>query len=556
MIAAPMPEDALHDDLDSIWEARHGGPSGEPSRLDLRPLARAPARRSSAHGAALRVAAPRSIRAWVDRRYRGALEAALRAQDCGLERVIVVEEGADSAASGSTREMESVESPELDPGHTFERFVIGSGNRLAHAAALAVAELPGEAYNPLFLHGPPGLGKTHLLGAIVDYLRRAAARAHRPLHDRGAVHDRVRHLPAARTAPSSSSFATATLDALLIDDVQALEGKEHTQEEFVHTFNTLHAAGKQIVLSSDRPPEAISRIAERLRDRFEWGLRVAIGPPDLRTRTALLWRMSSEVPLEITDPAVLHDIAGLAAGNVRRLEGAMTRIAALSSVLGEPVNRALIRRALDDPVAGEPSSPPDPYPDPQTPSIPAIQAVVCSVAGTSQEAMLSASRAADVSRSRQIAMYLVTRADRHVARRDRASASTATTPRSSTPSARSPPAPQATPSSLTPSTGHESSSVHTSQARCASSQHATRPSTDPVHRRNSTGEAMNPGSPQPSTTLNTSEPDRKMQGASMKLSRFPRKPPGRSADRRAAPFRPARRCRRSAVFSSTPRARA
>jgi chromosomal replication initiator protein len=399
-----MPEDAIHDDLDSIWrrvtEDLRASLPASTYDLWLDPL-----RPVSAHGAALRVAAPRSIRAWVDRRYRGAIESALRAQDCGLDQVIVLEEGADSAAAGSTQEMESVKSPEIDPRHTFERFVIGSGNRLAHAAALAVAELPGEAYNPLFLHGPPGLGKTHLLGAIVDYLRRR--RPELTVHYTTTEQFTSEFVTSLRKdGPELFKLRYRNLDAMLIDDVQALEGKEHTQEEFVQTFNTLHAAGKQIVLSSDRPPEAISRIADRLRDRFEWGLRVAIGPPDLRTRTALLWRMSSEVPLEITDPAVLHDIAGLAAGNVRRLEGALTRIAALSSVLGEPVNRALIRRALEEPTGGNRSSPPDHYPDPQTPSIPAIQAVVCSVAGTSQEAMLSPSRASDVSRSRQIAMYL------------------------------------------------------------------------------------------------------------------------------------------------------
>ena len=131
------------------------------------------------------------------------------------------------------------------------------------------------------------------------------------------------------------------LDALLIDDVQALEGKERTQEEFVHTFNALHAAGKQIVLSSDRPPEALARLADRLRDRFEWGLTIELGQPDLRTRTALLWRMTLEGTLDLPEPSVLREIATLAAGNVRRLEGAMTRVAALSSVLSEPVTSSL-----------------------------------------------------------------------------------------------------------------------------------------------------------------------------------------------------------------------
>jgi chromosomal replication initiator protein len=346
--------------------------------------------------------APRSIRPWVERRYRGSLERAVRAQECGLERVVVLEQGAESASEGSTGGMERVQSLDLDPRHTFERFVIGSGNRLAHAAALAVAELPGEAYNPLFLHGPPGLGKTHLLGAIADYLRRR--RPELTVHYTTAERFTTEFVTALRKdGPELFKLRYRKLDALLIDDVQALEGKEHTQEEFVHTFNALHAAGKQIVLSSDRPPEAIARLADRLRDRFEWGLRVAIGAPDMQTRTALLWRMTAEVPLEITDPGVLRDIAGIAAGNVRRLEGAMTRIAALSSVLGEPVNRALIRKALDDP--GNPAPPPSDPPS-DAPSIPAIQGAVCSLLDISQSAMLSPTRAADVARGRQIAMYL------------------------------------------------------------------------------------------------------------------------------------------------------
>ena len=394
-----MAEDALHDDLDSIWrrvtEDLRAGLPASTYDLWLEPL-----HPLAADGSTLRVGAPRSIRAWVERRYTGLLDGALRDQRCGLEHVLVVEEGAKSDAAGSTGGMEAVTSLDLDSRHTFERFVIGSGNRLAHAAALAVAELPGEAYNPLFLHGPPGLGKTHLLGAIADYLRRR--RPELTVHYTTAERFTTEFVTALRKdGPDLFKRRYRKLDGLLIDDVQALEGKEHTQEEFVHTFNALHVAGKQIVLSSDRPPEAIARLAERLRDRFEWGLRVGIGPPDLRTRTALLWRMTTDVPLEIADPGVLHDIAGLAAGNVRRLEGALTRIAALSSVLGEPVNRALIRKALDDPVDTQSS---ESVPD--TPSIAAIQGAVCSVVGISQSAMLSSTRTAEVSRGRQIAVYM------------------------------------------------------------------------------------------------------------------------------------------------------
>jgi len=397
-----MPQDVPHDDLDSVWrdvtaDLRGGLP---PSTFELW---LAPLRPLASEGTTLRLSAPRSIRAWVERRYAGAIEDALRRRRCGLERILVVDEGAQSETAGSTEGMESVTSLDLHPRHTFERFVIGPGNRMAHAAALAVAELPGEAYNPLFLHGPPGLGKTHLLGAIADYLRRR--RPELTVHYTTAERFTTEFVTALRKdGPDAFKLRYRKLDALLIDDVQALEGKEHTQEEFVHTFNALHAAGKQIVLSSDRPPEAISRLAERLRDRFEWGLRVSIASPDLRTRTALLWRMTTEVPLEITDAAVLHDIAGLAAGNVRRLEGTMTRIAALSSVLGEPVSRALIRKALGEP-GGSASPSVDPA-GPSDPSVAAIQGAVCSVLGVPQASLLSASRTADVSRARQLAMYL------------------------------------------------------------------------------------------------------------------------------------------------------
>jgi chromosomal replication initiator protein len=399
----PMPEDALHDDLDSIWrrvtEDLRTALPGSTFELWLAPL-----RPICADGSTLRVSAPVSVKAWVERRYAALLEGALRAHSSGLQHIVLVEEGAESSPAGSGIEMEAVQSLDLDRRHTFERFVIGPGNRMAHAAALAVAELPGEAYNPLFLHGPPGLGKTHLLGAIADYLRRR--RPELTVHYTTTERFTTEFVTALRKdGPELFKRRYRKLDALLIDDVQALEGKEQTQEEFVHTFNALHSAGKQIVLSSDRPPEAITRLADRLRDRFEWGLRVAIGTPDLRTRTALLWRMTTEVPLEVTDPVVLRDIAGLAAGNVRRLEGAMTRIAALSSVLGEPVSRTLIRRALADP-GGSESPAPSASTHTEAPTIAAIQEAVCSELGVSRSSMLSATRTAAVSKARQIAMFL------------------------------------------------------------------------------------------------------------------------------------------------------
>src|SRR4051794_16303609 len=398
-----MPEDALHDDLDSIWrgvtkQLRAGLPA---STFDLW---LAPLRPISAQGSTLRVEAPRSIRPWVERRYRGSLETALRALDTDLERVVVVDEGAESRGAGSTGGMGAVKSLDLAPTHTFERFVIGSGNRIAHAAALAVAELPGEAYNPLFLHGPPGLGKTHLLGAIADYLRRR--RPELTVHYTTAERFTTEFVTALRREPDIFKARYRKLDALLIDDVQELEGKEHTQEEFVQTFNALHAAGKQIVLSSDRPPEALARLAERLRDRFGWGLSVQLGSPDVRTRTALLWRMALEGPLDLRDPAALKEIAGHAIGNVRRLQGAMTRVTAFSSMLSSPVTPALARQALDPCPSAPATTAPDPGAPHPAPSVESIQEAACTALGVSRSDLLSTARTARVSQARQVAMYL------------------------------------------------------------------------------------------------------------------------------------------------------
>jgi chromosomal replication initiator protein len=360
----------------------------------------------STQGNTLYVAAPATARAWVERRYASSLEAALRERGAGLERVVLVEEGDSPDEPAAEEWTTAVESLPLDPQHTFERFVIGSGNRLAHSAALAVAELPGEAYNPLFLHGSPGLGKTHLLGAIVDYLRRR--RPELTVHYTTAERFTTEFVGALRRdGPERFKQRYRKLDALLIDDVQALEGKEQTQQEFVHTFNALHAVGKQIVLSSDRPPEALARLAERLRDRFGWGLSVELSAPDLRTRTALLWRMALEGPLDLPEPTVLREIASRAAGNVRRLEGAMTRVAAVSSMLSEPVTASLVRRALDRGAhkTQDPHSATEHARD-EAPSVIAIQEATCSVFGVSRQDLLSTKRTARVSHARQLAIYL------------------------------------------------------------------------------------------------------------------------------------------------------
>jgi chromosomal replication initiator protein len=382
------------DGLDELWERVRGQlESGLPAStfsLWLKPL-----KPLSIQGSTLLLAAPPTVRAWVERRYAGVLRDVLRREASTVTEIAFVDEGAPAPQQARER----LESLPLDPRHTFDRFVIGPANRLAHATALAVAELPGEAYNPLFMHGPPGLGKTHLLGAIAHYMRRnhPALTVHYTTAERftsefvGALR---------REGPEAFKARYRGLDALLIDDVQVLEGKERTEEEFVHTFNALYASGKQIVLSSDRPPEALSRLAERLRDRFRWGLQVELGRPDLRTRIALLWRFLSDDGAELPDPAALHEIASRVPDNVRVLEGAMTRVLAVSSLLSEPLSTPLVRRALGASQTGPAPGSPEP------PALEAIQDAVCAVTGLAREQLLSSSRSPRIARARQLAMYL------------------------------------------------------------------------------------------------------------------------------------------------------
>jgi len=357
----------------------------------------APLSAVGSQGSTLLLDGPPRVRDWVARRYSARIELALRDKTAELTSVAFLEEAPPGDERGG-RTAKVPRSIPVDPSHTFDQFVIGDANRLAHASALAVAELPGEAYNPLFLHGPPGLGKSHLLGAIAAYMRR-----HHPmlnLHITTAERFTSEFVTALRhSGPDVFKARYRELDALLIDDVQFLEGKERTEEEFIHTFNALHGAGKQIVLSSDRPPAALSRLAERLRDRFAWGLTVELGAPDLRTRMALLWRLASTSREDRPDPQALREIAERVPANVRLLEGAMTRVLALSSLLAEPLAPPVVRRALG---AGQPS----PSVVPPAPTLEAIQEAVCVVQGISLEEMRSPLRSPRIARARQIAMYL------------------------------------------------------------------------------------------------------------------------------------------------------
>ena len=387
-----MPSDPRDPDLELIWgrvqeELRRSVPATT-YRLWLEPL-----QVVSAQGPTLYLRAPSNVQTWVERRYLARLVSVLRRQTTVLSEVRFV------GASDGDAEPSAEKEPPVNPDHTFDGFVIGPGNRLAHAAALAVAELPGDAYNPLFLHGPPGLGKTHLLDAIYHYLREN----HPGLTVRHTTAERfTSEFVAALRAEGPQGFKRRyrELDALLIDDLQVLEGKARTEEELVHTFNALFAAGKQVVLSSDRPPAALERLAERLRDRLDWGLSVELEPPDLRTRIALLWRMAARSSTDLDDPAVLRQIADRAPVNVRLLEGAMTRVQALASILSEPISEPLIGKALHSGDA------PQVFLRRGEMSIRAIQDAAAQAAGVSREELLSPSRVPKIAKARQLGMYL------------------------------------------------------------------------------------------------------------------------------------------------------
>lgn len=234
----------------------------------------------------------------------------------------------------------------LNPKYTFDTFVIGAGNRFAHAASLAVAEAPAKAYNPFFLYGGVGLGKTHLMHAIGHYILE-----HNP-------HMKVAYLSSEKFTNEfinairdnrGESFRNKyrNIDVLLIDDIQFLAGKEGTQEEFFHTFNALHEEHKQIVISSDRPPKEIPTLEERLRSRFEWGLRTDIQPPDLETRIAILRKKAKAENMDIPIEAMMY-IANMIDSNIRELEGALIRVVAYSSLTNQDISTHMAAEALKD----------------------------------------------------------------------------------------------------------------------------------------------------------------------------------------------------------------
>jgi chromosomal replication initiator protein len=294
---------------------------------------------------------------------------------------------------GATRR--ESEPARLNPKYIFETFVIGSSNRFAHAAAVAVAEAPAKAYNPLFIYGDSGLGKTHLLHAIGHYAQRLYPVARvRYVSSEEFTNDFINSIRDDKASAFQRRYRD--VDILLVDDIQFLENKERTQEEFFHTFNTLHNANKQIVISSDRAPKQLSTLEDRLRNRFEWGLITDIQPPDLETRIAILRKKAAQERLS-APPEVLEYIASKISTNIRELEGALIRVTAFASLNRQGVDLALAEIVLKDLI-----------PDNTGPEITAaaIMAQTAAYFGLSIEDLCGSSRSRVLVNARQIAMYL------------------------------------------------------------------------------------------------------------------------------------------------------
>ena len=283
-------------------------------------------------------------------------------------------------------------SANLNPRYTFDNFVVGPGNRLAHAASMAVAESPANAYNPLFIYGGVGLGKTHLLHAIGHDCQAQGLHVLYVSSEK-FTNDLIEAIRSHTTDAFRDKYRTA--DVLLVDDIQFIAGKESTQEEFFHTFNTLHGTGKQIIVSSDRAPKAMSTLEERLRSRFEWGLIADIQPPDLETRIAILRSKSIVCGVSVPDE-ILVLIAGRIQSNIRELEGALNRVAALSTLTHQPLTPEVADTALDNLLPQRGKLTPDQI----------IEAVGHHF-GVEVAALQGRSRSQAIARPRQVAMYLI-----------------------------------------------------------------------------------------------------------------------------------------------------
>ncbi len=324
--------------------------------------------------------------------------------------VITDEKEVTSSVSGNTpasitaseNSSSSLAEPSLSAKYTYESFVVGSCNQFAHAASLAVAEAPGRTYNPLYLYGGVGLGKTHLMHACGHAIR--SRNQHLKLcyiSSEKFMNDLINAIRYDKTQSFREKYRS--VDVLLIDDVQFMAGKERTQEEFFHTFNALYDQQKQIVISSDCPPREIPTLEERLHSRFEWGLIADIEPPDLETKIAILKRKGDLIGVPIPDDVAMF-IAGRVKSNIRELEGSLVRLIAIASLRGEPISKSLAQDAIRNIAKEEESG---------VVTIQQIQKAVASTYKLTSEELISKNNARQISHPRQVAMYLCKHLTKH-----------------------------------------------------------------------------------------------------------------------------------------------
>ncbi len=343
-------------------------------------------------GGTLVVEAPAESRAWVEASFARLIAACTKAVLGADARVKLVARGDTRPTAPPAR---SFTGSAFNPRFTFDQFVIGDANRLAHAAALSVAEMPGLAYNPLFICGPPGLGKTHLLHSVANYVTEHGDGLSVLYTTAEAFTDQF---VGALHAGALEAFKAAYrgVGVLLVDDVQFLQSKARTEQEFFHTFNALQGAGAQLVLTSDRLPRDLSALEDRLRERFEAGLVTDVKPPDLATRRTILCKRVQQDSLAGVDPAAVEVIAETVDTNIRALEGALIRVVAYGSLTGRQVTGALAEEVLAGLYGVRPARR----------TVEDIQRRICEAFGLSMEELLSTSRAAPVTWPRQVAMYL------------------------------------------------------------------------------------------------------------------------------------------------------
>ena len=348
------------------------------------------------HDGKLLIHAPTATRAWVAKRFGRLLDSHAKAIFGPGVEVELASQPAERPGQPQSQEVLDLDAGALNPRYSFEQFIIGDGNHLAHTASLAVAEHPGQAYNPLFLHGPPGLGKTHLLHAIGNYVCAFGGGAQvRYTTVEAFTNQFIRALGARSLDRFKHAYRDA--DVLLIDDVQFLASKAKTEEEFFHTFNAVYETGRQLVLTCDRLPRQLVAVEERLKERFESGLVAVIKPPDFLTRVAILRKRVALDHIHVDDQAVLELIAERITDNVRALEGALIRIVAYHSLTQLPIDVRLAEAVLDE---IHPRQGPAPI------SIDEIQQAVAGYYDVTVTDLRSASRAARISGPRQLAIHL------------------------------------------------------------------------------------------------------------------------------------------------------